>query len=228
MIEDSIFKQYTPCFAKLENYGFVKNEGRYSFKTCFFQEQFEAVIEISAQGAVQGRVFDIASNEEYALLNVENWQGTFVNEVRSAYKEILLDIRDTCFLKNYFIFPQSNRIAGFIKEKYADEPCFLWENYPNYGVFKNPETNKWYAAILNIDHAKIDKNKSGEIEIIDIKADPKNVQELLLQVGFYPAYHMNKKSWLTIILDNSLSDERIMELIAKSHTFTVKKSRAKK
>lgn len=69
MIED-IFKQYTPCFVKLRDYGFV-----------------------------QGRVFDIANKEEYSPLHIENWQGTFVNEVRSAYKDILLDIRDICFVR---------------------------------------------------------------------------------------------------------------------------------
>lgn len=228
MIEESIFKQYVPCFEKLKEYGFVQNEGRHSFKTCFYDKQFEAVIDVSEQGTVQGKVFDIANNEEYLLLHIESWQGTFVNEIRSAYKEILLGIRDRCFTKNYFIYPQSNRTANLIKAKYDDEPLFLWDKYPDCAVFKNLETNKWYAAILNIEHEKIDKSKSGEIEILDVKADPKDVQELLQQDGFYPAYHMNKKSWLTVILDDSLSDERIMELIAKSYAFTVKKTRNKK
>lgn len=217
MIEESFFKQYVPNFAKFEQYGFVLQSGKYVFKTCFFQKQFEAVLEISKQGTVQGKVFDLVNNEEYSPLHIESWQGSFVNEVRSAYTEILLDIRDTCFTRNYFIFAQSNRIARLIQEKYADEPLFLWEKYPNYGVFKNPDTNKWYAAILNIDYSKIDKAKAGEIEIIDIKADKKDVQELLQQDGFYPAYHMNKKSWLTVILNDSLSDSALMELIDKSH-----------
>lgn len=236
MIEESIFKQYTPCFAKLKAYGFVQKDGKYSFKICFYDKQFEAVIEVLEQSAglgaglctVQGKVFDLANKEEYLPLHVENWQGTFINEVRSAYKDILLDIRNACFTKNYFIFPQSNRIASLIKEKYAHDPCFLWEKYPNYAVFKNPENNKWYAAILNIEHEKIDTAKSSEIEILDLKADKKDVQDLLQEDGFYPAYHMNKQSWLTIILDDSLTDGRIMELIAKSHAFTVKKPRTKK
>lgn len=232
MVEEAVFKQYAPCFEKLKQYGFVRKGGSYSFKTRFFQEKFEAVIKISAQGSalcpVQGKVFDPANEEEYLPLQAENWQGTFVNEVRSAYRDILLAIRDACFIKNYFIYPQSNRIARLIQEKYADEPCFLWKKYPQYAVFKNSENNKWYAALLNIDHAKIDAAKSGEIEMLDIKADKKDVQELLLQDGFYPAYHMNKQAWLTIILDGSLSDSRVMELIGASYAFTVRKPRKKK
>lgn len=102
MIED-IFKQYTPCFVKLRDYGFVQDGDKYIFKTCFYDNQFEAVIDVSVQSigqsVVQGRVFDIANKEEYSPLHIENWQGTFVNEVRSAYKDILLDIRDICFVR---------------------------------------------------------------------------------------------------------------------------------
>ena len=35
---------------------------------------------------------------------------------------------------------------------------------------------------------------------------------------------MNKKYWITVILNESLSDNEIMELIEESHSLTVKKS----
>lgn len=232
MIEYALFKYYTPCFEQLKQYGFVRKDEKYISKTYCYNNQFQAVVEVSEQGgapcAVQGKVFDLANCEEYLPLQIENWQGSFVNEVRSAYKDILLAIRERCFIKNHFIYPQSNRITSLIKEEYGDEPLFLWDKYPNCAVFKNPESNKWYGAVLGIDAVKIDETKAGEIEILDIKADKKNVQELLQEQGFYPAYHMNKKSWLTIILDESISDDRIMELIAESYAFTLKKPRKTK
>ena len=46
-------------------------------------------------------------------------------------------------------------------------------------------------------------------------------KNLLKQDGFYPAYHMNKKNWITVILDNTISDEKIMNLIDKSYSYTV-------
>ena len=36
---------------------------------------------------------------------------------------------------------------------------------------------------------------------------------------------MNKKYWITVILDETLSDKEIMELIEESHSFTVKKNK---
>ena len=61
-----------------------------------------------------------------------------------------------------------------------------------------------------------------EIALIKLSAD--NVQERLKQEHIYPGWHMNKKYWITVILDESLSDNEIMELIKESHSFTVKKS----
>ena len=73
---------------------------------------------------------------------------------------------------------------------------------------------------MNIDKSKIDNTSSKEVEIIDIKLDPKKVESLQNQKGFYPAYHMNKKSWITILLDDTLTDKMIMDLIEESYTYT--------
>lgn len=45
---------------------------------------------------------------------------------------------------------------------------------------------------------------------------------LLEEKGFYPAYHMNKEHWITIFLDGSVDDEKILSLIDISYDLTVK------
>ena len=87
-------------------------------------------------------------------------------------------------------------------------------------MFRNPCSKKWYGLISNIDKSKIDKKSKGEVEILNIKLDKDEIQDLLKQKGFYPAYHMNKQSWITIILDETLCDKKIMALIEKSHNFS--------
>ncbi|MBR1619951.1 MmcQ/YjbR family DNA-binding protein [bacterium] len=69
------------------------------------------------------------------------------------------------------------------------------------------------------------KNKKGLVEVGLIKLSAENVEKILKQEHIYPGWHMNKKYWITVILDNSLSDEKIMELIEESHSFTVKKNK---
>ena len=45
---------------------------------------------------------------------------------------------------------------------------------------------------------------------------------LLEEKSFYPAYHMNKEHWITICLDGSVDDEKILSLIDISYDLTVK------
>ena len=43
------------------------------------------------------------------------------------------------------------------------------------------------------------------------------IKELIKNNGFYKAYHMNKKSWISVILDNTLDNEIIYSLIDQSY-----------
>ena len=69
---------------------------------------------------------------------------------------------------------------------------------------------------MNILRNKIDVGNE-EIEIIDLKLVENRVEELLQQKGFYKAYHMNKKSWIAIILDDTLKDEEIIKIVDESY-----------
>lgn len=224
-IEENIFKRYSPDFNKLKEYGFNKVNGDFSIEILFKKNLFKAIIRITFDGVVTGNVYDIENGDEYLPLRVESNQGAFVGEVRAEYEKLLTDIRDNCFTKKYFIYSQSNRITNLIIQKYGNKPEFLWDKFQGSGIFRNPETKKWYLAILDTDRSKIQKDGTGLIEVALVKLSAENVEKRLKQEHIYPGWHMNKKYWITIILDDSLSDEAIMELIEESHSFTVRTSR---
>ena len=221
-IENDVFKKYTPDFNKLIEYGFSKNKTVYRYEKLFKNNEFKAVVEITKEGIVRGKVIELENNEEFLPLKVETQQGAFVGVIREEYKTILTDIRNSCFSKNYFIFPQSNRITNLIIKKYGDGPNFMWEQFENYGVFKNANTNKWYGIIMNINYSKLGLDNKNPVEVINVKLDKDEIQNLLKKDGYYPAWHMNKKSWITITLDETLSDVEIMNLIEESYSYTRK------
>lgn len=215
-IEDKIFKRMKLNKEKLISYGFIKKDKGYQYSKNFMKNTFRADIYIDLNGNVQGKVYDLDIEEEYTNFRVEDSVGEFVNTVKEEYIEILKDIANHCFEKEYFIYEQSNRIAKLIKETYQVEPEFLWEKFPNYGVFRNVRSQKWFSAIMNIDKSKIIPKEKGEIEILNVKLDDE-VSTYLKQKGIYPAYHFSKKSWVSIILDDTLSDTEIMHLINTSY-----------
>jgi len=211
-IESNIFKRYVPDREKCKK----------EYEKIFLNNSFKAVIKINDNGEVNGKVYDLENDDEFLPLRIENNDGSYASKVKNEYEKILIDIRDKYFIKNYFIYPQSNRLTQLIIKKYGTQPEFLWEKFDGSGIFRNQDSQKWYAAILDVEGSKIKKGKQGIIEVLDIKLNPDEIQELLLQPNFYPAYHMNKKSWITIILDDSICDKMIMQFIDKSYKLSFK------
>ena len=211
-IEQEVFKRIKLDEKKLLPYGFKKESDIYKYSKTFMDNQFRADIYIDKNGNVYGKVYDIEMNEEYTNIRIEDAVGGFVNKVKEEYIKILKEISQNCFIAEYFTFPQANRIAKLIEEKYNVKPEFLWEKFPEYGVFRNKREGKWFAVIMNIDKGKIIQNQKGEIPIIDIKVN-QNTEEYLKKKGIYEAYHLNKKNWITIILDDTLTDEEIINII---------------
>lgn len=214
-MKEDIFKKAEANFDKLRKYGFVQNNGVYQYRKKFMNDNFELIVEVDSNAKVISRVVDLNADAEYTLHNTQK-SGQFVNRVREACLNELILIRDNCFDLNAFCYPQTKRVYDFIKMKYHNTPEFLWKKYPGYGVYRNSHNDKWYAIIMNIDYTKI-ANKKGEIEIINLKLDKNEIKNLLKQEGFYHAYHMNKDSWITIVLDDTVKDNIIFDLIAKSY-----------
>lgn len=225
-IEDNIFKRAEININSLAQYGFVQSKGLWILERPFMNGDFKAVITINSTEHISGNVYEIATEDEYLPLRVESMDG-FATEVRNAYIDILKDIKEKCCHENVFISNQANRLTDEIFKKYGDEPVFPWDDFSG-GVFKNPTNGKWYAIVMNIDVQKVDKKLSGEVEVVNIKLDPDKIKELHKEKGFYPAYHMNKKNWISILLNDTAPDKVLFDLLDESHNFTLNKHQRKK
>lgn len=214
-IEDGIFKKYTPDFDKLIKYGFKKNKNEYIFKKNLV-DNFEIVVTINDTKVI-GKIIDLDFNAEYTNYRVEDQAGSFTGMIREKFISVLNDIKDKCFISKPFVFEQSNRIANLIYKKYRKEPIFKWENL-DAAVFEN--NGKWFGIVMNVDRSKF-SDLSGEAEVLNVKLDRHKISNLIGKKGLYEAYHMNKKSWISIILDDTLSDDYIMDLIDESYSYTV-------
>lgn len=212
-IENDIFKKTIPNYENLEKYGFKKEQNKYIYKTKIMDNQFEAQVIIDKQ--IEGKLIDQDTLEEYTNIRLENI-GTYANKVKNEYEKVLLDIKEKCFKEQYFMLPQSNRIAQYIIKKYNSYPEFLWKKLDGSAVFRNKKNNKWFGIIMDINKNKLDK-ENKIIEIINVKIREEEKENILKNKGFYEAYHMNKNNWITMILDETVSDEKIIKMIDNSY-----------
>lgn len=212
MLEDEVFKKRKLNKDKLIPYGFIKEDDIYKYSKLIMDDTFRVDITIDSNGNIIGKVYDLDGDYEYTNFRLENVKGDFVNRVKDEYIKVLESIANNCYTEEYFIYKQSNEVSNLIKEKYNVLPEFLWESNPNYGIFRNKSSNKWFGVIMNIDRSKLNLNESGKVEVLNVKLDDL-VNTYLNKEGIYPAYHMSKKSWVSITLDNTLSNEKVMNLI---------------
>ncbi|HIT11914.1 MAG TPA: MmcQ/YjbR family DNA-binding protein [Candidatus Pelethosoma merdigallinarum] len=219
-LEDEIFQRKKVNWESLVSFGFVLKDSEYDYRTTFMNDDFEAHIHIHSDGSVSGKVYDTETGDEYSNIRVKSARGAFVMQVREEYQKILQNIADSCFISKYFVSEQANRMTQFINEKYGTVPEFLWERTPSDGIFRHSENQKWYGLIMNIPYERLNKERQGMVEVLNVKIDLAEREMLLMNEGCYPAYHMNKKHWMTVVLDDTLTDQEIITYVESSYENT--------
>ncbi len=220
-IEGKIFNRYIINRNKLLQYGFKDDNNKLIFHQKIMDDSFDVIVEYY-NNIIKGRIIEISLNEEYTNFRM-NMIGEFNQKVKNEFENVLLDIRNKCCERQNFIYEQLNRINKYIKNKFESSPEFLWDKYPNYAVYRN-KNSKWFSIIMDIQMNKIEKEVNDDtiIEIINVKINPECKNDLLKIKGIYEVYHMNKKSWISIILNDTVSDEIIFKLISDSYNMIAK------
>ena len=215
-----IFKAYQFNSKKAKEYGFVENQGVWTYSSTILQGDFLMKITVE-DSDLTFQVFDQETGDLYPQVHMESMRGTFVGSVREACLEELFDIRKACFEVQEFICPQTKRIMTRVQEIYENQLEYLWEKSPDTAVLRHEDNQKWYAILMRIPWDRLDKGREGLVEAVNLKHD--QVADLLSQNGIYPAFHMNKRYWISLPLDDTLTDEKVLELFERSWFLTSKK-----
>lgn len=212
---DELFAGKALNIEKTLLFGFKKAESYFTYETDILDSQFRLQITISATGTVDTNLIETETGEPYILYKT-NAVGSFVGSTRTAIEEVLMEVADSCYDTEIFKFPQTQEIIRYVWEKYGNQLEFLWKTSPNNAVVRRKDTAKWYGAILTIPKNKLGIDSDEIVEIIDLRIQPDKMAELLSNDNYYPGWHMNKKSWYTIILDGSVSTEEVCMRIDES------------
>ena len=215
-----IFKSYQFNQEKARAYGFVENGEVWTYSCQIFQGDFVMTVSV-VDGNLSFQVFDQETGDLYPQVHMESMRGSFVGSIRESCLEILYQIRKACFDVQDYICPQTKRIMTQVQEKYGNQLEYLWEKSPDTAVLRHKGNQKWYAVLMKISWDKLEKGREGQVEAVNLKHD--QVADLLSKNGIYPAFHMNKRYWISVALDDILSDEEVLEVIEKSWNLTSKK-----
>ena len=160
-------------------------------------------------------VFD--DGERYMLFDVAAADGAFVSEMR---KEVLCKAEE--IVKNLYSGENTvEKLLDYAKEKYKTEPDNPFSGDGVSAVLRTPK-GKWYGLIMNITYKNLGIPSDGEITVINLKHPPEKMKETVDNKAVFPAYHMNKKYWITVILSPDIPFEKITALLDESYSEVVK------
>lgn len=224
-IEREAFQRAAPDRSALKRYGFTEDEeGSLRFSAPIVDGDFSVEVTISSDDALSSRVIDEATGEEYLPIFAEAHVGAFVGRVREEYSAFLRRIADACFVRAPFSSPQANRLAARIFTEYGEREDRPFEKSPECASFRVPETKKWYALVMPVRKKVLAGEKESPdadktVEVVNLKADEAAIPSLTKTPGIYPAYHMNRRYWISVLLDGTVDDGLLFELVASSRAF---------
>ena len=75
---------------------------------------------------------------------------------------------------------------------------------------------------MSIPYKSLWLDNSGKIDVLNVNLNPELIQCLIDKKHFFPAYHMNKKHWISIVLDSDVDLNLVKSLIDESFNLVEK------
>ena len=191
-------------------YGFSKVGDYYILQSDIDVENFNVIVKIG-KDSFEVNVIELPFSEEYILFNVLDSNGKFVSKIRKKVNELIKDIVKSCFTS----LDYRKILLDYVREKYGTIPEEPWKDN-NHATIKTSNSKKWYGIFMSIPYKTLGLEKSGKIDVLNVKLNPDLIENLIDKKHFFPAYHMNKKYWITILLDSDTDLNLVKSLIDES------------
>ncbi len=217
MLDKCVFEK-----EKLLQFGFAEKGEKFCYVQRIMQERFELRVMIDGAGKIKWDVYDVETAEIYPLVKITTVCGAFVGKVRMACDEVFQEIAAQCGQAEVFKSEQARLIRHYVRKIYGDEFEYLWEKFPDNAVFRRKDNQKWYGAVLTVRRDRIGLLGEDKAEVLDLRGKPEEIAQLVDGERYFPAYHMNKKSWFTICLDGRVDSEEICRRIDESYALAKK------
>ena len=115
---------------------------------------------------------------------------------------------------------------AFCREEYGTCPDFPFDDWNESAVLRHADTQKWYGIVMRIPRRKLGMESDEPVDVVNLKLPVEMFGSFSPLEGVYPAYHMNKLHWISVLLPDA-QDDLIRFLTGVSYEAT-KTNRKKK
>ena len=100
------------------------------------------------------------------------------------------------------------------KQEFLDMCLGAYGTLPDYpfdedfetAVLRHADNRKWYAIVMRVSRRKFGMNSDEVIDVVNLKLPIEMFGSFGVSDGVYPAYHMNKRHWISVLLPDASAD----------------------
>ena len=110
---------------------------------------------------------------------------------------------------------------------YGTSPDYPFDDWMESAVFRHADNKKWYAIFLRVSRRKFGFDSDETVDVVNLKLPTEMFGSLGAADGVYPAYHLNKLHWISVLLPDAPNDV-VRFLLNASYEATKSKGRQAK
>ena len=95
---------------------------------------------------------------------------------------------------------------GYCSDVYGTEADYPFDEDFETAVLRHADTRKWYAIVMRVSRRKFGLESDEIIDVVNLKLPTEMFGSFGESDGVYPAYHMNKLHWISVLLPDAPKD----------------------
>ena len=109
---------------------------------------------------------------------------------------------------------------------YGTSPDYPFDEDFETAVLRQRNNRKWYAIVMRVSRCKFGFDSDEVIDVVNLKLPIDMFGSFGAADGVYPAYHMNKLHWISVLLPDA-PDEVVRFLVNVSFEATKRGGKSK-
>ncbi len=89
---------------------------------------------------------------------------------------------------------------------YGTSPDYPFDEDFLTAVLRHGDSRKWYAIVMRVSRRKFGFDSDEVIDVVNLKLPTEMFGAFGMADGVYPAYHMNKLHWISVLLPDAPDD----------------------
>ena len=107
---------------------------------------------------------------------------------------------------------------------YGTSPDYPFDDDLETAVLRHADNRKWYALVMKVPRRKFGFESDAVVDVVNLKLPTEMFGSFGETDGVYPAYHMNKLHWISVLLPDA-PDELVQFLVNVSFEATKAKGK---